>query len=144
MGIDAGRVAEIMGGEKVLRHRVSSLADLQEVVSAGLPIRSLEETVDYVVAGARAAVAVKDRLVPRATRARRTRLKVSESERVERVARLMAMAEEVWENVEDARAFMNEAHPMLDERSPLEMAETELGARRVERLLMKLEYGLPA
>jgi putative toxin-antitoxin system antitoxin component (TIGR02293 family) len=144
MGIDAGRVAEIMGGEKVLRQRVSSLADLQEVVSAGLPIRSLEETVDYVVEGARAAGAVKDRLVPRATRARRTRLKVSESERVERVARLMAMAEEVWENVEDARAFMNEAHPLLDERSPLEMAETELGARRVERLLMKLEYGLPA
>ncbi|CAN5496984.1 DUF2384 domain-containing protein [soil metagenome] len=143
MTIDAARVAEIMGGEKVLHHRVASLADLEAVVAEGLPIQALDETAIYISGNARAATTLKDRLVPRATRSRRTRLKVTESERVERLARLMAMAEAVWEDEEDARAFMHEPHPLLDGRTPLEMAETELGARRVERLLMKLEYSLP-
>jgi putative toxin-antitoxin system antitoxin component (TIGR02293 family) len=144
MTVEASRIADILGGPKILRHDVSSLADLQKVVAEGLPIRSLDETAKYVSNGPRAAAALKDRLVPRATRSRRTRLKIGESEKVERIARLMALAEQVWENTIDARAFMNESHPMLEGRSPLEMAATELGARRVERLLMQLEYGLPA
>ena len=143
MTIDAAKVAHILGGMKVLRYKVESLGDLHKVVAEGLPVRALDEAVRYVSGDARTATALKDRLVPRATRSRRTRLKLTESERVERLARLMAMAEEVWENRADARAFLNEPHPMLDGRSPLEMAASELGARRVERLLMKLEYGLP-
>ncbi|MBI4545238.1 MAG: DUF2384 domain-containing protein [Gemmatimonadetes bacterium] len=132
-----------MGGEKVLRHRVSSLADLQAVVSEGLPVRALDETVQRVAGRSRTAAVLKDRLVPRATRARRTRLKLRESERVERLARLMALAEQVWEDEEDARAFLRQPHAMLDGKTPLEMAETELGARRVELLLARLEYSLP-
>ncbi|MBI4410445.1 MAG: DUF2384 domain-containing protein [Gemmatimonadetes bacterium] len=143
MGFDAAKVAEILGGEKVLGQRVESLADLHGVVARGLPLQALEETARRVAGNSRAVTALKDRLVPRATRSRRTRLKVTESERVERLARLMAIAEEVWENEEDARAFMNEPHALLNGKPPLELAETELGARRVEHLLMKLEYGLP-
>ena len=143
MTIDAAKVARILGGESVLHSQIGSLADLQQVVAEGLPVRSLDETARYVAGSGRAATALKDRLVPRATRSRRTRLKLAESERVERVARVVAIAEEVWENKDDALAFLREPHPMLDDVTPLEMAETELGARRVERLLMRLEYSLP-
>lgn len=143
MMIDAAKVARILGGEPVLHARIGSLAELQQVVAEGLPVRSLNETARYVAGNGRAATALKDRLVPRATRSRRTRLKLTESERVERVARVMAIAEEVWENRDDALAFLNEPHPMLDGVTPLEMTETELGARRVEQLLMRLEYNLP-
>jgi len=143
MSVDSGKVAEILGGEEVLYERVRTSADLQRVVSEGLPIRALDEAVRYVAGSGRAATALRDRIVPRATRARRTRLRLAESERVERLARVMAIAEQVWEDREDAREFLREPHPMLDGKSPLEMAETELGARRVERLLMSLEYGLP-
>jgi putative toxin-antitoxin system antitoxin component (TIGR02293 family) len=143
MTVKASRIADILGGPKILRHNVANLVDLQKVVAEGLPVRSLDETAKYVSTGPRAAAALKDRLVPRATRSRRTRLKTGESEKVERIARLMALAEQVWENTIDARAFMNEPHPMLEGRSPLDMATTELGARRVERVLMHLEYGLP-
>lgn len=143
MTVDVVKVAQIMGGEKVLRHRVESLADLHDVVTGGLPVRALDRTVRHVAGRTGIANALKDRLVPRATRARRKRLKVVESERVERLARLMALAEQVWENDDDARAFMQESHPMLDGRTPLEMSTTELGARRVELLLARLEYSLP-
>jgi putative toxin-antitoxin system antitoxin component (TIGR02293 family) len=144
MVVDASRIADILGGTRVLHRKITSIADLEQAVIDGLPIRSLDETAEYVAANSRGVSAIKDRLVPRATRSRRDRLKPAESEKVERLARLMALAELVWEHENDARAFMNEGHPAFEGRTPVEMAETELGARRVEELLMKLEYSLPA
>lgn len=144
MQIDAAKVADILGGDRVLDRAVASLADLEAAVSAGLPVGSLDETARYVALDRKSAADIKDRLVPRATRARRRRLKLAESERVARLARIMALAEYVWESKEDARAFMSEPHALLGNRAPLDLAETELGARRVEDLLMKLEYSLPA
>ncbi len=144
MPIDAAKVAEILGGRRVLQRDVATLADLERVVIDGLPIGSLDETARYVAADRKAAAAIKDRLVPRATRSRRQRLKLAESERVARLARIMALAEFVWEGKEDARTFMSEPHALFGDQTPLALAETELGARRVEDLLMKLEYSLPA
>jgi putative toxin-antitoxin system antitoxin component (TIGR02293 family) len=106
-------------------------------------VRALEETAKHISGHWISPGVLQDRLVPRATRARRKRLKPNESEKVERLARLMALAESVWENEDDARAFMNEPHPLLEERSPIDVAQTEVGARRIERILMELEYGLP-
>jgi putative toxin-antitoxin system antitoxin component (TIGR02293 family) len=143
MTIDAAEVARIMGGARVLRQRIDTLAHLQHAVEQGLPVEALDETARYVAGGTAAERAIRDQLVPRATRGRRTRLKPAESERVERLARTMALAELVWEEPEAARAFLNTPHPLLDGRTPLETAQAELGARRVEQLLMKLEYSLP-
>jgi putative toxin-antitoxin system antitoxin component (TIGR02293 family) len=143
MVVDVRRVADILGGSRVLHRRITNITDLEQAVIDGLPIRSLDETAEYVSASTRDVSALKDRLVPRATRSRRERLKPAEGEKVERLARLMALAEAVWENRDDARAFMNEEHPRFEGRTPIELADTELGARRVEDLLMKLEYSLP-
>jgi putative toxin-antitoxin system antitoxin component (TIGR02293 family) len=83
-------------------------------------------------------------VVPQATWKRRTkRLSVDESERTERLARVLAQAEYVWEDRHQAREWMSKPHRELDSKSPLEVARTELGARRVEDLLDKLFYGLP-
>ncbi|MGI9091755.1 MAG: antitoxin Xre/MbcA/ParS toxin-binding domain-containing protein, partial [Gemmatimonadaceae bacterium] len=70
-------------------------------------------------------------------------LSPEESERLERAARLTALAEWVWESRGAAQRFLTTPHPMLDGRSPIELAATDLGARRVEDLLWKLEYSLP-
>ncbi|HEX5726782.1 MAG TPA: antitoxin Xre/MbcA/ParS toxin-binding domain-containing protein [Longimicrobiaceae bacterium] len=143
--INARQVARILGGRRVLKREVRSLGDLQEVVADGLPVGALDEAVAYVGATRKEAEQLKDLLVPRATRGRRrAALKPAESERVERLARVMALAEQVWEDRNDARAFLTAAHPLLDGRAPLELARTELGARQVEELLWKLEYSLPA
>ena len=144
MDVSAAKIADIMGGRRVLEQDVDTLAELQQVVEEGLPVTALSRTVEYVTSSTRAATQLRETLISRATLSRRTRLKPSESERVERIARVMALAEAVWESNDEAREFLREPHPALDERPPLEVAQTELGARRVERLLMKLEYGLPA
>jgi putative toxin-antitoxin system antitoxin component (TIGR02293 family) len=83
------------------------------------------------------------RIVPEATfKRRRDRLSLAESERAERIARIAAMAFEVW-GEEDARAFLSNPHPMLDGETPLEAAATDLGAREVESILRAIEFGLP-
>ena len=57
---------------------------------------------------------------------------------MERLARVIATAEQVWDDVDDARAFLSTGHAMLGGKRPIEVALTELGARRVENLLWSL------
>lgn len=143
MAIQPKKVAGILGGERELHRSVRTLRDLREAVSAGLPLSALERTAEYIGRDEREARKLKDRIVPRTTRYRREKLKPEESERLERLARTVALAEDVWESRDDAHEFLASPQPTLENRTPLELAESELGAREVEELLMKLEYGLP-
>ncbi|HEY2805774.1 MAG TPA: antitoxin Xre/MbcA/ParS toxin-binding domain-containing protein [Gemmatimonadales bacterium] len=137
-------VARLLGGEKTLGRRVRTLDDLRRLVEAGLPIEALTRVVAHVSEPSDAG-ALRYRIVPRATLHRRkTQLSLEESERLERLARVAAIAEDVWEDDDKAREFLGSPQPQLGDRRPLDLAHTELGARQVEELLMKLEYGLPA
>ena len=129
-----------MGGERVLGHRVRTLEDLRRLVEAGLPLEALTRVVARV-----AEPDLKYRIVPRATLHRRKhKLSLDESERLERLARITALAEDVWENDDAAHEFLRSAQPQLGGERPVDLARTDLGARQVEDLLLKLEFGLPA
>ena len=133
-------IAEILG----LRASIRSVSELEAAVSAGLPKRSLELLSARLHLDRKVASAYKFKIVPQATWKRRTkRLSVDESERTERLARVLAHAEYVWDDREQAREWMAKPHRELHNNTPLEAARTELGARRVEDLLDKLYYGLP-
>lgn len=136
------RVAEVLGGRNVLRRTVRTWIDLERVVRAGLPKRSLQLVARRAVEPGTPTSALVYRVVPAATFKRRTRLSAEESERTERLARIVALAESIWDNQSDARAFLNRPHPLLGGDTPLSVAQTELGARRVERLLYDVEHGL--
>ena len=84
-------------------------------------------------------------IVPRATWKRREKLlSALESAKIERLARVVAMAIETWDdNQADAREWLWTPHPELDNRPPVLVAMTELGARRVEQVLASITYGLP-
>lgn len=137
------RVAEVLGGPALLRHRVRTWDQLERVVRAGLPKQSLQRVARRAVGPKASVSAFIHSVVPPATFKRRTRLSLAESERTERLARVIAHAEMLWGDQEEARAFLNEPHPLLDGITPLKLAHTELGARRVESLLSHIEYGLP-
>ena len=133
-------IAEILG----LQDSIRSVSDLEAAVSAGLPKRSLERLSARLHLDRRIASAYKFKVVPAATWKRRSkRLSVDESERTERLARVLAHAEYVWDDRDQAREWMSKPHRELHNSTPLEAARTELGARRVEDLLDKLYYGLP-
>jgi putative toxin-antitoxin system antitoxin component (TIGR02293 family) len=144
MSVNAPAVARILGGSGVLHRRVRSLADLREAVEEGLPVDALERTVAHFGLEPAMASEIKHRIVPKTTLQRRTRLTLEESERLERLARLTALAEEVWESPSLAKEFLVTAQPQLDGERPVDLARTDLGAREVEQLLMRIEHALPA
>lgn len=75
-------------------------------------------------------------------RSRHEKLTVEESDRVLRVARLLSLAESVYESRERALAWLRRPHPRLRNRTPLEMSKTDTGSRIVEELLVQIDEGM--
>jgi putative toxin-antitoxin system antitoxin component (TIGR02293 family) len=135
---------EKIGAVMALSPLPQSFAELESRVSHGLPRAALKASVERICPGMEGR-RLLHRIVPEATLKRRQeRLSVEESERAERLARVYATALHVWSNDDDARAFLQAPHPMLEGRAPLEVSLSELGARRVEDVLWQLYFGLPA
>lgn len=141
---DVLKVARTLGGHKVLREKVLTVADLERAVGNGLPFAALKHVVRHF--SERQKTRVQQIVMPRSTLQRREeegRLRPAESERLERIARLATLAEQVWESPDEAQRFLTTPHPMLDNQAPLDLAASDLGTRRVETLLWKLEHSLP-
>ncbi len=124
---------------------MTSLLELNAAVERGLPKSTLRNVVRRVFPDASEQRAMMHRIVPEATyKRRRERLSPIESERTERVARVIALAEEVWQDREHARRFLTTPHPEIGGKTPLDAALTELGARQAEEVMARILYGLPA
>lgn len=57
---------------------------------------------------------------------------------------IRAIADYVLGDADEVQRFLNEPHPELGGRAPIEVAATEEGARDVEAILWKAFYGIPA
>jgi len=75
-------------------------------------------------------------------RRKRGRFSKGESERILRIARIALRAVEVLDGPENAQKWLMEPTRALGGEKPLEFADTEPGAREVERLLIRLEHGV--
>jgi putative toxin-antitoxin system antitoxin component (TIGR02293 family) len=142
--VTPARVAERLGGVRYGSHPVESLQDLRLAVEKGLSVETLYRITDNLARNEVEAARIRHAIVPRTTLRRRTLLTPEEGERTARLARLMVLAEEVWEDRELAREFLLSPQPQLGGETPVALALTELGAREVEELLLRLEYALPA
>lgn len=85
------------------------------------------------------------RFIPKSTFARKVRngsaLSVEEGDRLARLARLKAYAAEVFDSAEDAEIWLNEKNPSLGGEAPIALMLTDDGARRVETILRRIDYG---
>ena len=120
-----------------------SPGQLIECIRVGLPVQELEALQTSLNMPI-------DKLAPKlgiskATLHRRKaqgRLGQEESDRVLRFARLMGKAVEVMEGEDSARRWLTSPQVGLGGATPLDYAETEVGAREVEDLLGRIEYGV--
>lgn len=113
------------------------------MIEAGLPFRDfavLQKSLDMT--GQKLA----DKLsIPKATFQRRKlkgRFDFAESERLVRFARLLGMAAHVMKSVDYGRRWLTSPQYGLGGAVPLDYAKTEIGAREVEDLLGRIEYGV--
>lgn len=137
-------VCEKLGGRRILGRDVASEGDLAAVVLAGIPLAA-------VAAVRKAGFSEREIerfVIPSRTRrhreARNEPLTVDESDRLVRLARIQALAEDVFVDPEKANKWLREPLGILDGRTPLDLGRTEVGARIVEQLLGKIAWGAAA
>jgi putative toxin-antitoxin system antitoxin component (TIGR02293 family) len=78
-------------------------------------------------------------------RAQEAVLSPAEGAKVARLAEVWAMARKVWGSDEEARAFLFQPHPMLENLRPIDVVlADEFGRPLVEQILGRLQYGSAA
>jgi putative toxin-antitoxin system antitoxin component (TIGR02293 family) len=120
-----------------------SPGQLRALVRDGLPYAALSA----VVSGFRldAGHTVTILRIPQRTLARRRkekRLSAEESDRLVRLARIAALAEEVLGSREKAARWLTVESRALGGRTPLSELDTDLGAEEVEGVLQHLAHGI--
>lgn len=117
--------------------------DIIKQIKKGLPVSSFEKlrkNLDLSEKALSVTVRIAKRTLMR--RKREGRFKLDESERVYRIARLYDRAVEVFGDSELAKKWFKEPAWALGDKTPLEYADTELGAQEVEDLLGRIEHGV--
>ena len=79
-----------------------------------------------------------------ARRKRSESLSCEESERLYRIAFLVERAVQVLGSLENAQRWLDTSKRALGGVTPLVLAKIEPGAREVEDLLGRIEYGIPS
>ena len=119
-------------------------AKLVEVLQVGLPFHELEDLQTRLAVPAEKLASMLG--ISKATFHRRkgdaSKLPPAVSDRVVRYARLLGQAFKVFEDLEAAKQWLNAPQFGLGGAVPLDYAKTEVGAREVENLLGRIEYGV--
>jgi len=63
------------------------------------------------------------------------------SDRLVRTAKVMGLAEEVLEDARNARAWLSKSQSALGNEIPQELLRTDIGAKQVEDVLLRMEHG---
>jgi putative toxin-antitoxin system antitoxin component (TIGR02293 family) len=138
--VTAGRIAQTLG---VLGKQRVTADDLHAQLRSGLPYSAVEAVAAGFEIGTAELTAVLH--VPPRTLARRKRerrLRADESDRLFRLGRIATLAEEVLGSREKATRWLHETNRALRQRTPLQVLDTEVGARQVEDLLLRIAYGV--
>jgi putative toxin-antitoxin system antitoxin component (TIGR02293 family) len=80
----------------------------------------------------------------RRARAAGSRLDAAAGDRLYRLSKIIAIAEEVLEGTDNAMSWMKRPQPGLGGEVPLELLVTQAGADDVETLLRRIDYGVYA
>ena len=136
-----GAIYSLMGG-KLGVSRIRSGEDLASRVEKRLPAAAVKA----LVRGGLSDAEVYQLIVPRRTLAHRIAkhqpLSRDESDKAVRVARIAAMAEQVFGEPARAWRWLRKPKGRFDGRTPVDMLATEAGARLVEETIMQIDYGM--
>ncbi len=138
-------VYEKLGGRSAVGVEVTSAADLARIVSHRIPLRALTHIQRQ---GLFSDAEIQRFIIPARTRRHREQKKepltIEESDRLVRMARVQAIAEDVFGDSTRANQWLREPLGELSGTAPLEWARTEAGARLVEGILAKIDWGAAA
>jgi len=135
-------VAEKLGGKHTLGRTLATEHDMRAAIRQGFPPAVVEELMRASGLTLKELATALD-LSPRSLQRRRRtgRLARYESDRLYRLARIMALAGEFLGDHERAVRWLKHPNRALGGIAPVAALDTELGARQVENILGRIAYG---
>jgi putative toxin-antitoxin system antitoxin component (TIGR02293 family) len=116
--------------------------DLARIVEDGLPIDSLSLLKEKGLTFSEVSQMVISPRTLKHRKARGEHLSDEETDRMVRVARIVALAENVFGNLDKALLWLRSPDDRIGDRNPLSMLHTESGGRLVENMLWQLDEGV--
>ena len=135
-------VIEELGGRQTFRRALANDLDMREAIREGFPPAVVQELMQASGLTLKELASALD-LSPRSLQRRRRsgRLARYESDRLYRLARIIAIANECLGDHERAMRWLKRANRALGGSAPITAIDTELGARQVENILGRVAYG---
>jgi putative toxin-antitoxin system antitoxin component (TIGR02293 family) len=130
-------------GERQFRRREESCAVTIKNVRQGLStevFKTLAANLDMSDRQLGSALKIPNRTLDR--RLKEGVFSPEESDRLARVAKILKRAHEVFGNAEKARGWMKTQLAAFEGETPLQRADTSLGATQVEDVLGRIDYGV--
>jgi putative toxin-antitoxin system antitoxin component (TIGR02293 family) len=139
--ISAAAVAEVLGG---LGRRKASVTDLAlaDAVRDGLPVSALDR---LIAGGVVSEQEMEAHFIPRRTlyaRRQKGTLSREQSDLVVRLARIQAMADDVFGDRVKSHRWLRDKNGALGSQTPLALLDTEEGGRVVEAVLGRIAHGI--
>jgi putative toxin-antitoxin system antitoxin component (TIGR02293 family) len=137
-------IVEVLGGRATFNRPIKKAGDLVDQIRAGLPASAVTTLADALSMNKSQ---VAERLnIPLRTLSRRlatkSRLTHDESDRTLRMARVVALAQEVLGAEDKSSRWMVAPNRALGGVRPFDLLDTEMGVRSVEQILYAIAYGM--
>jgi putative toxin-antitoxin system antitoxin component (TIGR02293 family) len=136
-------VAEVLGGEKILRKKIQSRMDLVELSNKGLTknaLRHLAKFLSFTMGQMAALLPVTERTIQRY--APRKHFNRVVSEQILQIAEVAAKGAEVFEDRDKFLAWMDHPNRALADKTPLSLLNSRFGAEMVLDELGRIEHGV--
>lgn len=136
-------ILKILGVDRSSRKKKPNADDLRSAVLEGFPFSAFEavrKEIDLPQNQLSTLLGIPARTIAR--RKEDKQLTPVESDRLYRLARVVAYAGEVLGGVEKVRTWLKSPNRGLGGEIPLELLATDIGARQVEEVLQRIEYGI--
>ena len=136
-------VLSVLGGAKVVGRGVRSPQNLAARVREGLPFAALAAVMEqYGIS--RDALCDILHLSRRnfLRRKEQKRLAPDESDRLYRLARVLAHANRVFEDPDESADWIRTPNTSLGKQQPLSLLDTDIGVQQVDQVLGRIEHGI--
>ena len=137
------QVYEQLGGQETIGAKVRSESEMERLLREGLPasvLGNFRENWGFTVMELAGSLAIPRSTLMRMLE-RRSRMAPGDSDRVYRLASILALAEIAIGDRKKAQLWLRQANQVLGNQTPLRALETEIGGRRVEQILGRIAYG---
>ena len=141
------RTSQLIGGNRVVGHRLKSALDIHDAVEAGFPGSALHHLMGSLTrldidTSLEKAVGLSRRTFQRSKETPEKLLSAEQSGRIWKFAEVLALATDVLGSQDAAERWLDEPAIGLSWRRPIDLLQTPTGTERVEGLLHRIDFGV--